>query len=417
MNNCADRIVIIGGGVIGAFAAYYLEKKGFPVTLLEKDCFGGGASHGNCGLIVPNHVLPLNSPGNLVKGLRWIFKKNAPLLLKPRIDPDLFRWLILFVLNCCKRNIMISAYGRAELLKDAIDLYRSLIQEEQLTFDWEVKGALHAFRSQDEFEKFRSVDDFTAQFGINGKMLHRGDTLEMEPALGDDIVGAWFYNQNAHLRPEALFEEMRRLLTQSGVDIIEGAEVTGFNTKSRQAVAATTSKGTFKARQFIVATGAWTSRLCRIFGLRLPVQPGKGYSATMRRPANSPSIPCIFEETKVVATPWPKDLRLGGTMEFAGYDDTVTRYRLDALFAAAERYMKPTTFNDIEEEWCGWRPMTPDGLPIIDRIPWFENVIIAAGHNMEGISMGPGTGRLISEIISNEKPHIDPAPYSIARFL
>jgi D-amino-acid dehydrogenase len=104
-------------------------------------------------------------------------------------------------------------------------------------------------------------------------------------------------------------------------------------------------------------------------------------------------------------------------MEFVGYDGMLTRYRLDALFAAAERYLKPMTFDGIKEEWCGWRPMTPDGLPIIDRIPLLENVIIAAGHNMEGISMGPGTGRLISEIISNEKPHIDPAPYRIARFL
>ena len=312
---------------------------------------------------------------------------------------------------------MASAYGRAELLKGAIDLYRSLIQEEKLQFDWEIKGALHAFFSPDEWERYRLVDDFTAQFGIKGKMLNRGDTLQMEPALGNDIAGAWFYDQSAHLRPEALFEEMRRLLVQRGVEIIDQVEVTGFRTKSSRVVAAVTNKGVFKARQFIVATGAWTTRLCKALGFRLPIQPGKGYSVTMQRPSDSPSIPCIFEETKVVATPWPKDLRLGGTMEFAGHDAILTRYRLDALFAAAQRYLKPTAFNGIKEEWCGWRPMTPDGLPIIDRAPSFKNVIIAAGHNMEGMSMGPGTGRLISEIICNEKPHIDPSPYRIARFL
>jgi D-amino-acid dehydrogenase len=394
-----------------------LAKKEFAVTLLEKDRFGSGASHGNCGLIVPDHILPLNSPGNLIKGLRWIFKKNAPLLIKPRLDPDLLNWLTLFALNCRKKSIMISAHGRAGLLKGAIDLYRSVIQEEALECNWEILGALHAFRSEDEWKKYASVNDFTMQFGTSGKMLNRNDALKMAPTLGDNIAGAWFYDQSAQLRPEALMKELKRLLVQKGVKIVEQTAVTGFHTKGSRVVAAATDKGEFQAGQFVVTTGAWTAPFCKALGVRLPVQPGKGYSVTVQRPLDVPSIPCFFEEAKVVTTPWPSGLRLGGTMEFAGYDTTLTRYRLDALFTAAKRYLKPITFDGIKEEWCGWRPMTPDGLPIIDRLPTFDNVMIATGHNMEGMTMAPGTGRLISEIISNEKPHIDPAPYCITRFL
>jgi D-amino-acid dehydrogenase len=411
------RVIIIGGGVIGAFTAYYLQKKGWAVTLLEKDRFGCGASHGNCGLIVPSHILPLNSPEILIKGFKWLFKKDAPLLIKPRFDPDLFKWLVQFALNCRRKNIMASAYGRSELLKGAIGLYLSLIQEEKLKFDWEILGALHAFCSFDELESHKSVDDFTAQFGISGKMMNREDALNMEPTLGNDIVGAWFYNQSAQLRPEALLGELRRLLTQKGVEIIEKTKVTGFRTNSGRAVSAITNKGDLRAGQFVVATGAWTTRLCKALGFRLPIQPGKGYSVTMQRPSGGPSIPCFFEEAKVVATPWPNGLRLGGTMEFTGYDESLNRHRLEALLQASKRYLKQMDPSGIEEEWCGWRPMTPDGLPIIDRLPPLKNVMIAAGHNMEGISMAPGTGKLVSEMVSGDPPHIDPSPYRIARFL
>ncbi|MEE9496967.1 MAG: FAD-dependent oxidoreductase [Desulfobacterales bacterium] len=410
------RVIIIGGGVIGAFAAYFLQKKGWAVTLLEKDRFGSGASHGNCGLIVPSHILPLNSPGYLIKGLKWVFKKNAPLFIKARFDPDLFKWLIRFAYQSRRRNIMVSARGRAALLKGAIDLYRSLIQEEGLECDWEILGALHAFRSFDELESHRAVDTFTAKFGISGKMMNHEDSLNMEPTLGNDIAGTWFYDQSAQLRPEALIKELKRILERRNIKIVEQAEVTGFRFNDHRVAAAVTNQGVFAAEQFVVATGAWTTLLCKALGLKLPIQPGKGYSVTIQRPSNSPSIPCFFEEAKVVAVPFLSALRLGGTMEFAGYDALLNRHRLDALFAAAERYLRRMDLSGIEEEWCGWRPMTPDGLPIIDRSPRLKNVIIAAGHNMEGISMAPGTGKLVAEILSEDTPHIDPRPYRIDRF-
>ena len=411
-----SRIIIIGGGVIGASAAYFLQKKGWAVTLLEKDRFGCGASHGNCGLIVPGHILPLNSAENLIKGLQWVFKKDAPLLIKPRFDSDLFRWLVQFAYHCRKRKIMASVHGREALLRGAIDLYQSLIQEEGLECDWEILGTIHVFRSYDELKGHRAVGSLTTQFGISGKMMNREEALNMEPTLRHDIAGAWFYDQSAQLRPEVLMRELKRILLNRDIEIIEQAEVTGFRINNSRADAVVTNLGTFAAEQFVVATGAWTPLLADNLGCRIPIQPGKGYSVTMKRPPDGPSITCFFEEAKVVATPWPSGLRLGGTMEFTGYDESLNRRRLDALLQISKRYLRRMDLSGIEEEWCGWRPMTPDGLPIIDRLPHLKNVIIAAGHNKEGISMAPGTGKLISEMISGEKPHIDPSPYRIGRF-
>jgi len=411
-----SKVVIIGGGVIGAATAYYLIRKGWQVTIIDKDRFGYGASHGNCGLIVPEHILPLNSTDNLIKGLGWVFKKDAPLLIKPRIDPALAKWLLKFALHCNQKDIRTSAEGRAIIMQNAIELYSTLIAKESLDCDWEVKGALHIFKSRKEFEKYGSADLLKKQFGASETPLDKNMLLKKEPAVGDKVAGAWFSGHTAQLRPDSLMKELKRVLIQKGVEIIEQTEVVGFQSNNNIAVAAVSGQELFSADQFVVAAGAWTPRLKKALGCILPIQPGKGYSVTMQRPQTSPSIPCIFQEAGVVITPWENDIRLGGTMEFAGYDESLNQVRLDALLKAAQSYLRDVKFAKMQDEWCGWRPMTCDGLPIIDRSPRLKNVMIAAGHNMLGLTMAPGTGKLVSEILSGEAPHVDPYPYRVSRF-
>jgi D-amino-acid dehydrogenase len=410
------KVVIIGGGVIGAAAAYYLLQKGWSVTIIEKDRFGYGASHGNCGLIVPDHILPLNCTDNLIKGIGWMFKKDAPLLIKPRLDPGLAKWLMKFVLHCNQKDILISAKGCAAIMKSAIELYQGLIIEEALDCDWEVKGALHIFKSRKEFENYGSADGLKKKFGVDETSLDRKSLLKQEPAVGDDVEGAWFSGHTAQVRPDDLMKELKRVLVRKGVEIIEKTEVTGFKSKNNEAIAAVTEKEHFPADHFVVATGAWAPMLNHALGCKLPIQPGKGYSVTMPRPQNTPSIPCFFQETGVVMTPWQREIRLGGTMEFAGYDESLNPVRIDALLNAAQSYLRDVKFIDTQDKWCGWRPMTCDGLPIIDRSPSLENVVIAVGHNMLGLTMAPETGKLVSEIISGEVPQVDPYPYRISRF-
>jgi D-amino-acid dehydrogenase len=199
------------------------------------------------------------------------------------------------------------------------------------------------------------------------------------------------------------------------VTILEHTAFADFRVDNRRAVAAVTSNGEVEADAFVVATGAWTPLLSKSLGCKLLIQPGKGYSVTMPIPQGGPRIPCLFEESRVAATPWRSGFRLGGTMEFAGYDGRMNRVRLQALLRAARGYLKVKQYGRVEEEWYGWRPMTIDGLPFIDRSPRLDNVMVAVGHNMLGISMAPSTGRLVAEVLSGDRPHIDPRPYRISR--
>jgi D-amino-acid dehydrogenase len=176
------------------------------------------------------------------------------------------------------------------------------------------------------------------------------------------------------------------------------------------------SRGELAADAFVVATGAWTPQLNRTLGCRVPIQPGKGYSITMARPGRCPVVPMLFDEDRVAVTPWPSGYRLGSTMEFAGYDETLNRSRLAILRDAAKYYLHEPFGEPVTEEWYGWRPMTPDSVPIIDRSPLMGNVWLATGHSMLGVTMAPVTGKLIAELLGGQPPHLDPKPYSLARF-
>ncbi len=179
---------------------------------------------------------------------------------------------------------------------------------------------------------------------------------------------------------------------------------------------ARTAKGEFEADAFVVATGALTPRLEGLLGCKIPIQPGKGYSVTMPRPSVCPRIPLIFPETRVAVTPFETGYRLGSTMEFAGYDDSIRPERIQLLKDGAAPYLREPYGEVVEQEWFGWRPMTYDSVPILDRSRRHENVWVAAGHNMLGMSMAPASGKLVAEMMTGQAPHLDTAPYRLSRF-
>ncbi len=248
------------------------------------------------------------------------------------------------------------------------------------------------------------------------KRFDSNELAAIEPALKPGMAGGYLYESDAHLRPDRLMSELRRVLLSRGVEIRENCEVTGFVRENGKAKAVATKTGDIDADQFVIATGAWTPLLNTELGCRVPIQPGKGYSITMPRPALCPTYPLIFEEHRVAVTPFASGYRLGSTMEFAGYDDTMNRSRLGILTDAAKLYLRDPLAEPVQEEWWGWRPMTYDGLPIIDRAPAASNVLIAAGHNMLGLSMATATGKLVAEMLAGEKPHVNPEPYGLWRF-
>jgi D-amino-acid dehydrogenase len=413
----ARQAVVIGGGVIGTACAHYLQKAGWHVTLVDRASVGGGSSHANCGFICPSHILPLAEPGMIGKALRSLFQRNSPFAIRPRLDPALWSWLLHFAARCNERDQIAAGCGIQPLLLSSDALYRQLIKEEELDCEFETRGMLFAYRSAHQLEAFAATNRLLSEkFNCPARHLDRDAVLALEPALRPGLAGGWYYHDDSHLRPDKLLSAWRRRLEANGLTVHENCPFQGFQTRDARALAAATPLGELRGDLFVVATGAWTPLLNVGLGCRIPIQPGKGYSLTMPRPSVCPGMPLVFPETRVAVTPFRSGYRLGSTMEFAGYDTALRRERLQLLVDGAKDYLLEPCCEPVQEEWFGWRPMTYDSLPIIDRSPAFENVIIAAGHNMLGLSMAPATGKLVAELAGGVPPHINPIHYRADRF-
>ncbi len=411
------HVVVIGAGVIGTACAHYLRQTGVSVTLLDRDTVGNACSRGNCGYVCPSHVLPLAGPGVLAKTIPLLFRRNSPLLVRWRLDPALWSWMWRFAQRCNRRDMLSSAHGIAALLNSSRSLYDQLFATEKLSAEWERRGLLFVFRTPSEFDHYAHADELLrTQFAMPARRYESKDLADLEPALVPGLAGAYHYELDAHLRPDRLLSSWRDLLIARGVQIREQCELTGFDLEGRRIRTVRTSQGNIPADAAIVATGAWTPLLSKHTRCPVPIQPGKGYSITMARPKRCPRIPLIFEEDRVAVTPMQSGYRIGSTMEFAGYDTSLDPRRLDLLRRTAGRYLHEPEAEPVEERWYGWRPMTPDGKPVIGFSPGIDNVLVAAGHGMLGLSMAPATGKLAAEMLMGEPPHLSPAPYSAARF-
>ncbi|MEX0729045.1 MAG: FAD-dependent oxidoreductase [Planctomycetaceae bacterium] len=413
------RIVIIGGGIIGLACADEFSRAGWQATVVDKGEIGHGCSHGNCGLVCPSHVLPLAEPGAIGKAMKSLFQRNSPFRVKPRFDLALMSWFWQFARRCNERDLLASAAGCHALLQSSMTLYHELMEREVFDCDWETQGLLFVYRHQREMEAYAAIDRLlTEHFQMSAQRFTGDELVGFEPTLKPGLAGGWYYPDDAHVRSDRLIAEWRKSLLARGVRMIEQREFQQFVGGASGEVAGIVTKnnGEFTGDQFLIATGAWTPMLSDALKIRLPIQPGKGYSLTVPRPERSPRVPMIFPEHKVAATPWRSGFRLGSIMEFAGYDTSLSPSRLQLLRDGAKPYLHTPIPAIADEEWFGWRPMTYDSLPIIDRVPHFKNVWIAAGHNMLGLSMAPATGRLLRELVEGKPPHIDPRPYRAGRF-
>ena len=409
-----EQVVVVGGGVIGACSAWYLTEAGYAVTLIDQARFGRQASHGNCGYISPSHVMPLARPGQVLNGLRGMLSSETALRINPRQIFSLAPWLLRFASRCNMKAVMESGQGCHPLLQSSAVLYRQLFEEQNLSVDWNEEGLLFVYRDEHEFRAYEQADAWLRKhFDVPAEPFAGAALTELEPALRPGLAGAWLYRCDGHLRPDRLMSELRRILEAADVRILEQTSLQSFTASVDRATAVVTSGETIAADHVVVATGAWTPLLRQHLGVKLPIQPGKGYSITMARPALCPRLPMILEECHVAITPFADGYRVGSTMEFTGYDDTLNRKRLNYLRKGAAEYLVDPLGDPVSEEWCGWRPMTSDGIPRIGRSPRLRNVWIASGHSMLGLSMGSGTGKLVAELVAGQKPHLDPQPYQI----
>ena len=313
--------------------------------------------------------------------------------------------------------MLATGLGRHVMLQSSKQLYQQLIADQQLEVEWQERGLLFVFENEKSFSAYGQTDSLIReQFGVAATPYDARQLVELEPAIKPVVGGGWHYEGDCHMRPDKLLSQLREKMEQRGVEIREDFPVEQFARERGSAKAVTAAGQTIEADQFVVATGAMTPFLNEHLGINIPIEPGKGYSITMPKPERMPQIPMVFEESHVAITPMQSMYRIGSTMEFTGYDTSINPRRLGLLKTAAEKYLHDPFCEPVVEEWYGWRPMTWDGKPVIDRSPAMNNVWIAAGHNMLGLSMATGTGRLIRELMLGEQPHLDPSHYSAHRF-
>lgn len=408
-------VLILGGGVIGLCCALELLKAGRSVTLLEKNTVGSGASHGNCGTLTPS-LLPLPAPGVIAKALRWMSQPDSPLLIRPTLDWARLRWLLEFSLRCNAPDFERTLSIKLPLLLAARRRIEELIREENLDCEFAACGHLSVYRTESAFAHAQTTLARCRELGLQAEVLDGAKSRALEPALNDSVVGSIHTTADAQLRPDHYVRALSQAVQKRGGTLTEYCGITGFHTDSGRITRVRTVQGDFHAEQVVWALGAWSGPLADLLDLRLPVQPAKGYSITYERPAKPTTIPLVLKERGVCVTSWPSGYRLGSTLEFAGFDDSLNRVRLAALERGAREYLREPTGPRVLEEWCGWRPMTHDDLPILGAAPGWNNLWMATGHGMLGVTLSALTGLLIAELVQGRATSHDVAALRPGRF-
>ncbi|HRC88298.1 MAG TPA: FAD-dependent oxidoreductase, partial [Thermoanaerobaculia bacterium] len=341
--------------------------------------------------------------------------KDSPFYVRPRLDPALARFGLDFFRRCNPRDVARGLAAKAALLNLSRQLLGELIEREGLDCEFAAAGLLMVYQTEAGLAESRAFDSALAEHGIEIQAVAGSELRRLEPALCEGLAGGRFFPIDAHLRPDRLVVELARRVREQGGEIEEGCEVHSI-AAAADGLEVATSKGLRRGRYGILALGSWSPRFSQQLGLRIPIQPGKGYTITVARPEAAPRIPLLFEEHKVAVTPWASQIRVGSTMEFAGYDTRLNRVRLEALWRGAQVYLPGLVPQNAREEWYGWRPMTPDDLPLLGPAPKIPGLYLAAGHNMLGVSLSTATGEILAAQILGETPPLDLTPFSPTRF-
>jgi len=411
-------ILIIGGGAIGICCAHYLNSLGRKVTLVEKGDIGCGASLGNAGLVITGQSIPLAAPGVISKGLKWMLDPESPFYIKPRLNFNLLQWLWKFSRHCTPAHLDRAVPILGNLQRTSMDLFKELAAVEGLDLGFRQKGILDAYGNHQEFEKGVKTARLLRKFGLENQILNTGNIRELFPGFRIRAVGGIYYTQDAHLVPDRFVRGLAQFARQNGTVICTDTEVIGMQTSGRRINTVQTTRGDFKADDIVLAGGSWSPRIIGDLNLKLLVQPAKGYSITYRRPPGFPDIPLILAEAKVAITPMDDVVRFAGTLELAGLDLSINRRRVNAILKSIPQYLPDFDIHALEliEIWRGLRPCTPDGLPYIGRPANFDNLIVATGHAMKGISLAPVTGKLVARLAAGKRPDVDISALNIERF-
>ena len=409
-------ILIIGGGIIGMSAAYYLARQGTAVTVIDKGEMGSGSSYGNAGLICPCHSTPIAAPGVLTQGLKWLLDGESPFYIKPRLDRGLLSWLWQFRSYCNQEAFDTAVPLLRDMQRASLAQYQEIIDREQLACNFATHGGLLLYNTEEGLAHGVQEAHHLQRFGLQISVLDGDAARTLEPAIHPAVLGAVHLEEDAFITPHLFVQGLAQAAANHGAALLPRTEVLNFDRQDGRISAVHTTRGPFHPRQVILAAGAWSPLIARELDLSLPLQPAKGYSITVERPENAPHKYLYLGEAHVAVTPMGSWLRYAGTLELAGYDFSINQRRVKAILRAASSYLTPAEEPEIVEIWRGMRPCMPDGLPVIGRARQPDNLLIGTGHSTLGFSMGPITGQLLAELVLEKRPSLPLHPFHLERF-
>ncbi len=414
----AQQATIIGGGIVGLSSAFYLHQKGWQVSVIDKGDMRNSCSYGNAGYICPSHFIPLATPGNVKAGIKWMWNPESPFYVQPRLNLALIQWGLQFMRSASAAHIEKSAIPLRDIALLSMKCYEEMRQTPGFDFYYEHKGLLELFQSEEKAHHAAELVEKARQLDLDAALLSREEVQALEPQTEVNALGAVLFKCDAHCKPNALMQNLLNYLQTQGIQLITREEVIGFSTHAKKVLKVQTQQNQYDTDLVVLAAGSWSRELATKLQIKIPLMPGRGYSVMSADPRHRLNYPAVLMEGRVALTPMNGATRFGGTMEVTATKTPPRLNRVRGILNAVKKYYPAfdIPLPPMEEIWYGYRPCSADGLPYLGRSRQFQNLILATGHSMIGLSLGAGTGKLVSEIANNTPLSMDIKAFEPERF-
>ena len=410
--------IVIGGGIIGLSSAYYLHHSGHKVVVLDKDDFRDNCSYGNLGYVCPSHFIPMAEPGIVWQGFKWMFNNQSPFYVQPSLNLSLIDWGLKFMKSATQKNVEAAAVPLRDIALFSQKEYSEWEQLPHFNFAFERKGMLEIFKTPKVAHHAADTVEAGKALGLDVELINQNGLQELEPQAKIDALGAIYFKCDSHLYPNNLMSSLQNYLRSEGVQLIKG-KVTRFEKTDGKVTKVFAGSEAYECDDMVIATGSWSREVAAMLDTKIPLMPGRGYSFTLENSPYKLNRPAILTEGRVAIAPMDGNkMRYGGTMEVVSTNTPPRYHRVEGIVKAVKEFLPQfdIALPAKEQIWYGYRPTSADGLPYIGRIKKYKNVVVATGHSMLGISLGAGTGKLVSQLVNEQTPGVNLKAFEVERF-